>query len=481
MSAKASLFAGNGALIGGGVVVVAAVTVAAVSGVFSPSEPVPPVVETAQPVVATPPQPLQPEPKPEPVPEKEVAEVIRPSFDVVRVETDGNTLIAGQGAQSLPVKILMDGAELIATETDASGKFVSFVELAPSDNPRVLSLVQKGADGDVTSEETIIIAPTPKAIVPEPTVETVATETETQVAEVPAAAIEAVEDEAAETTTAVEEGVSQQEVASTTSSDVDVVEQVAEQVETAQEAVQEQVQSLAEVSEAETGVTEENPATKTAGQMETEAAEVALAEPEPEAAPTQDVPQAAAEVVVSPTVLKADADGITVLQAPVAENAAPEIMSTVALDAITYSDKGEVELSGRANNSGFVRVYLDNKPITSSKVAADGNWRTELPDVDTGIYTLRVDQVDDAGAVTSRIETPFKREDDATVEANQQQSATQATSVRVVTVQPGSTLWAIASERYGEGLMYVRVFEANRDRIRDPDLIYPGQIFEIPE
>ena len=479
MSAKASLFAGNGALIGGGVVVVAAVTVAAVSGVFSPSEPVPPVVETAQPVVATPPQPLQPEPKPEPVPEKEVAEVIRPSFDVVRVETDGNTLIAGQGAQSLPMKILMDGAELIATETDASGKFVSFVELAPSDNPRVLSLVQKGADGDVTSEETIIIAPTPKAIVPEPTVETVATETETQVAEAPAASKEAVEDEVAETTAAVEEGVSQQEVASTTSSDVDVAEQVAEQVETAQEAVQEQAQSLAEVAEAETGVTEENPATETAGQMETEAAEVALAEPE--AAPTQDVSQAVAEVVVSPTVLKADADGITVLQAPVAENAAPEIMSTVALDAITYSDKGEVELSGRANNSGFVRVYLDNKPITSSKVAADGNWRTELPDVDTGIYTLRVDQVDDAGAVTSRIETPFKREDDATVEANQQQSATHATSVRVVTVQPGSTLWAIASERYGEGLMYVRVFEANRDRIRDPDLIYPGQIFEIPE
>ncbi|WP_058311732.1 LysM peptidoglycan-binding domain-containing protein [Shimia thalassica] len=479
MSAKASLFAGNGALIGGGVVVVAAVTVAAVSGVFSPSEPVPPVVETAQPVVATPPQPLQPEPKPEPVPEKEVAEVIRPSFDVVRVETDGNTLIAGQGAQSLPVKILMDGAELIATETDASGKFVSFVELAPSDNPRVLSLVQKGADGDVTSEETIIIAPTPKAVVPEPTVETVADETETQIAETAAVAKESVEDEVAKVTSSAEEEVSQQEVTSTTSSDVDVVEQVAEQVETAQEAVQEQVQSLAEVAEAETGVTEENPVTETAGQMETEAAEVALAEPEP--APTQDVPQAAAEVVVSPTVLKADADGITVLQAPVAENAAPEIMSTVALDAITYSDKGEVELSGRANNSGFVRVYLDNKPITSSKVAADGNWRTELPDVDTGIYTLRVDQVDDAGAVTSRIETPFKREDDATVEANQQQSATQATSVRVVTVQPGSTLWAIASERYGEGLMYVRVFEANRDRIRDPDLIYPGQIFEIPE
>ncbi len=50
-----------------------------------------------------------------------------------------------------------------------------------------------------------------------------------------------------------------------------------------------------------------------------------------------------------------------------------------------------------------------------------------------------------------------------------------------MTVQPGNTLWAIARESYGEGPLFVRVFEANRDRIRDPDLIYPGQIFEIPE
>jgi nucleoid-associated protein YgaU len=50
-----------------------------------------------------------------------------------------------------------------------------------------------------------------------------------------------------------------------------------------------------------------------------------------------------------------------------------------------------------------------------------------------------------------------------------------------VTVQPGFTLWAIARGRWGDGNMYVQVFEANRDRIRDPDLIYPGQVFTIPD
>lgn len=50
-----------------------------------------------------------------------------------------------------------------------------------------------------------------------------------------------------------------------------------------------------------------------------------------------------------------------------------------------------------------------------------------------------------------------------------------------VTVQPGFTLWAIAQGQYGDGILYVQVFDANRDRIRDPDLIYPGQVFTLPE
>jgi len=50
-----------------------------------------------------------------------------------------------------------------------------------------------------------------------------------------------------------------------------------------------------------------------------------------------------------------------------------------------------------------------------------------------------------------------------------------------VTVQPGFTLWGIAQERYGDGVLYVQVFEANKDKIKDPNLIYPGQVFSVPE
>jgi nucleoid-associated protein YgaU len=53
-------------------------------------------------------------------------------------------------------------------------------------------------------------------------------------------------------------------------------------------------------------------------------------------------------------------------------------------------------------------------------------------------------------------------------------------AAQVITVQPGFTLWGIAQDMMGQGEMYVQVYEANKDQIRDPDLIYPGQVFTLP-
>jgi nucleoid-associated protein YgaU len=50
-----------------------------------------------------------------------------------------------------------------------------------------------------------------------------------------------------------------------------------------------------------------------------------------------------------------------------------------------------------------------------------------------------------------------------------------------ITVQPGFTLWGIADSMMGDGILYVQVFEMNKDKIRNPDLIYPGQVFMVPQ
>ncbi|XHE56025.1 LysM peptidoglycan-binding domain-containing protein [Phaeobacter sp. BS34] len=204
------------------------------------------------------------------------------------------------------------------------------------------------------------------------------------------------------------------------------------------------------------------------------------------AAVTATAPETAPE---QRAVLRSDASGVTLVQPPTPTLAdAPE---TVALDTISYDAEGAVVLSGRVRSDAVVRAYLDNAAVADLPVDEEGRWSGVLPDVAPGIYALRLDALDTEGKVLSRLETPFKREAPEVLQPSLEATATDATSpdaaptgakplVRLVTVQEGDTLWAISRERYGDGLLYVRVFDANREAIRDPDLIYPGQVFSVP-
>lgn len=52
---------------------------------------------------------------------------------------------------------------------------------------------------------------------------------------------------------------------------------------------------------------------------------------------------------------------------------------------------------------------------------------------------------------------------------------------KTYTVQPGDTLWKIAKQFHGDGKEYMKIFEANKDLLKDPDHIYPGQELVIPD
>ena len=184
---------------------------------------------------------------------------------------------------------------------------------------------------------------------------------------------------------------------------------------------------------------------------------------------------ASKQPTIEAAILKSDEDGVQIIN----RSSAPEVMSNVEIDTISYSEQGDVLLSGRAQSAATsVRVYLDNAAVTTLEVDPSGRWRGDLPNVDTGVYTLRVDEVDADGAVTSRVETPFKRESPEVLAAS---GGTTDAPAKAITVQTGATLWAIARDRYGDGTLFVRVFEANSDTIKDADLIYPGQVFDLPD
>ena len=49
-----------------------------------------------------------------------------------------------------------------------------------------------------------------------------------------------------------------------------------------------------------------------------------------------------------------------------------------------------------------------------------------------------------------------------------------------IVIQPGNNLWVLSRELYGYGKMYTVIYEANKDQIRNPRLIFPGQILTAP-
>ena len=146
---------------------------------------------------------------------------------------------------------------------------------------------------------------------------------------------------------------------------------------------------------------------------------------------------------------------------------------TLALMVLDYDETGRIRLHGEAAPGAPLLIYVDNAPAGAAVVEPSGKWTTVLePSLAPGDYTLRLDQLDPSGKPTARLETPFTRASRPPVEGEMQ--------VDFVVVQPGNSLWRIARRLYGEGLHYVHIYGANQGQIGDPDLIYPGQVFEMP-
>ena len=178
-------------------------------------------------------------------------------------------------------------------------------------------------------------------------------------------------------------------------------------------------------------------------------------------------PGAAAPAVPPLAVLTPPAAPSRVLQAP-ATAATPR---KLGIDTVDYDQHGAIQFSGSAPPNAPVRVYVDNVPVGEATAADTGHWAMSPPtQMRVGLHTLRLDQLGAAGQVLSRVEMPFERETLALAQVADGQ----------VVVQPGQNLWRLARRVYGTGIRYTVIYRANRDQIRDPRRIYPGQVFNTP-
>jgi len=142
----------------------------------------------------------------------------------------------------------------------------------------------------------------------------------------------------------------------------------------------------------------------------------------------------------------------------------------LSVETIDYDGEGKVFLSGRARAGNAVQIYLDNAFAGSARVQTSGFWSLESSILASlGEHQLRADEVSKDMSVLKRIELSFVRR---LFELGKDQTA--------IAVVKGNSLWSIARRIYGRGVMYTLIYEANRQKITEPDLIYPGQIFTVP-
>ena len=100
------------------------------------------------------------------------------------------------------------------------------------------------------------------------------------------------------------------------------------------------------------------------------------------------------------------------------------------------------------------------------------------------VVTIKLKQYKDYGTKTCKVTIkqakPVAKPTPPARPAPTSPAPTPAKPTRTYTVRSGDCLWNIAKKYYGNGSLYTKIFNANRDKIRNANLIYPGQVFVIP-
>ncbi|HIQ16370.1 MAG TPA: peptidoglycan-binding protein LysM [Leucothrix sp.] len=107
-----------------------------------------------------------------------------------------------------------------------------------------------------------------------------------------------------------------------------------------------------------------------------------------------------------------------------------------------------------------------------------------------GIDNLQIDVVDGVATIKGKTDDPSALEKVILmagnamgieeVRADEVSSPAQTYEVQYYEIEKGDSLWAIAKKFYGDGNKYTKIFDANREVIKDADLIFPGQKIRIP-
>jgi nucleoid-associated protein YgaU/methionine-rich copper-binding protein CopC len=190
--------------------------------------------------------------------------------------------------------------------------------------------------------------------------------------------------------------------------------------------------------------------------------------------------------------------------------AVPAEKALITVEAVEL-EGSKIFVAGNAQAGSAVKVYANSALLGTTKTAPNGRFLVQtVQQLAVGDYIIRADMLGKDGVtVVARAAVPFKREagervsavaPPATPGADTQtetgaivpQTDGQAPQVAdagtplqnvdgSVIIRRGDSLWQISRRTYGAGMRYTTIYLANKEQIRNPDMIFPGQIFALPE
>lgn len=211
--------------------------------------------------------------------------------------------------------------------------------------------------------------------------------------------------------------------------------------------------------------------------------------------------EATADAAATPATAQPAPGATPVATGNTAPNVAPpHAIDTVppmpTLDAVRVGRSGQAVLAGRAVPGADVTL-LDKGQVMGHVTADQNGEFVMLPDkpLPPGAASLSLTaQVPGdtkvAQSAPVNVTVPDRRQlaaltaQQATAQpaagAAHETAAGTGAANGAVTVQPGNSLWRLARQSYGAGTKYVEIYDANRPEIRDPNLIFPGQVLTLP-